>query len=284
MRWDNLKHSVFADAVAAELASTGNLGLPDLPCLKDANQILISSPALLAIVTGSFPTATSRQQTSAAHMQPATYKNITLWISRGRILSVAQLSDQLVIIGLRKTLESAIDRFEETREGAGIDRHYSPLLARAARYTSKDLWVVATQLPDPLASLFVPIVNESRNFDGSLSLQNGLHLEATLEAASDNAAQIIGESLRGSVTFLPAVAHDLQVRVDAQRVLLALEVSPEQLVSGLRETSTPPTTSAPLPVPETVEPKVAGPQIIRIFGLDEGTREIVLTPTKPQQF
>jgi hypothetical protein len=284
MRWDNLKQSVFAEAISAELASTGSLGFPGLPCLRDANQILISSPALLAIVTGSFPTATLSQQTSAAHMQPATYKNVTLWISPGRTLSVAQLSDQFIIIGLRKTLEGAIDRFEETREGAEFERHYSPLLARAAHYTSKDLWVVATQLPDPLASLFVPIENESKNFDGSISLQNGLHLEGTLDAGSDNAAQIIGENLRGSIPSLPAVAHDLQVTVDAQRVLLALEVSPEQLVSGLRQTSAPPVAPAPLPVPVAAEAKPAGPQVIRIFGLDEGTREIVLAPTKPPQF
>jgi hypothetical protein len=111
-----------------------------------------------------------------------------------------------------------------------------------------------------------------------------LHLEATLDAGSDNAAQVIGENLRGSIPSLPAVAHDLQITVDAQRVLLALEVSPQQLVSGLRQTSAPPTTPAPLPVPEAAETKPAGPQVIRIFGLDEGTREIVLPPTKPPQF
>lgn len=285
IHWDNLRESVFAEPISAELASTGSLGFPDVPCLKDAKQILISSPALLAIATGSFDPATLRTQATAAHMKPASYKNVALWISPGKTLSVAELSspsgDQLLLIGLRKTLEAAIDRYEDRFEEkadqgpAGTDRHYSPLLARGALFQSKDLWVVANQLPDPLASLFVPIEAETRNFEGSVSVRGGLHLEATLDAGTDDAAETIGETLRGSIPTLPAIAHDLQVTVEAQRVQLTLEVNQQQLVSGLRQTV------APKPV-EAEAPKPAGPQIIHIFGLDEGPREIVLPPPKPQ--
>ena len=291
IHWDTLKHSVLAEPVSAELASTGSLGFPDLPCLKNASQILISAPSVLAIASGPFSASTVRAEAVAARMTPATYKNIGLWISPGRTLSVAQLSDQLLLIGLRKTLENAIDRSEEarseeTRSAEKNDRQYSPLLARAARYSTKDLWVVAASLPDPLASLFVPIEHETKNFDGSVSVQEGLHLEAVVDAGSQDAAAAIGETLRGSIEALPSVARDLKIEVDAQRVVLTLGVSQEQLVSGLRQ---PPAPAEPLPVasqrsepPQPPTPEA--PMIIRIFGLDDGPREIALPPAKLHQF
>src|SRR5271167_1002831 len=187
IHWDNLKQSVFADPIAAELSSTGSLGFPDLPCLKEATQLLISSPGLLAIATGPFDAKTVSLQAAAAHMKPAIYNNVVLWISPGKTLSIAELSDQLMLIGLRKTLEDAVDR-----DAAETDRHYSPLLARAARYQSKDLWVVASQLPDPLASLFVPIETPTKTFEGSVSVRDGLHLEATIDAGSEDAAATVG--------------------------------------------------------------------------------------------
>jgi hypothetical protein len=87
----------------------------------------------------------------------------------------------------------------------------------------------------------------------------------------------VGETLRGSIPTLPAVARDLKVKVDAQRVLLTLEVNQQQLVSALRQTVAPP---APIELEEP--PKPVGPQIIHIFGLDEGPRQIVLPPPKQQ--
>ena len=58
-----------------------------------------------------------------------------------------------MLVGARKTLQAAIDRsLMET------GRTYSALLPRAARFSQTgDLWVVAVKLPDPLASLFVPL-------------------------------------------------------------------------------------------------------------------------------
>jgi len=101
MHWDNLKQSVFAEPIAAELSSTGSLGFPDLPCIKDATQILISAPALLAIATGPFAAKTVSLQAVAAHMKPAVYNNAVLWISPAKAtLSIALLSDQLMLIGL----------------------------------------------------------------------------------------------------------------------------------------------------------------------------------------
>ena len=108
-------------------------------------------------------------------MKAAVYRGVNLWISPGKTtLSVAQISDQVILIGLFKTLEDAVDRNQ-----AETDRRYSPLLARGARLApNNDLWVVATHLPDPLASIFVPIDAESESFDGGISVRDGLDLHA----------------------------------------------------------------------------------------------------------
>ena len=270
IQWENLRQSAFADVVGAELFSSGGLDFPDLACLRDARQVLISSPDLLAMASGNFGPEVLRQQAAASGWKLARYRGIELWISSDKAaLSVAQMSSQLLLIGMRKTLEDAIDR-DQSETG----RHYSPLLARAARFTQQDLWVVSDRLPDTLASLFIPLEVEARGFEGSVSVRDGLRLEAALDAGSEQAAVEIADSIVQSIPGLPAVAGGLQVGIAADRVILSLTVTREQFTASLRQTPG----VAPPPPPPPEPPKPAGPQIIRILGLDDGPREIVLPP------
>jgi hypothetical protein len=278
IQWENLRQSAFEDAVGTELSRGGSLGFPDLMCLKDARQILISSPPLLAMATGAFPPATVRAQAGSKGLKPAAYRGVELWISPGRAeLSLAQVNDQLLLIGARKTLEAAIDR-----SLAETGRRTSPLLARGARLAEGwDLWAVATQLPDPLASIFVPLDADADWFEGGVSVKNGLEAGAALRAASDQAAEILAENLRQAVPTFPAIAQGLQVEVASDVVRLTLEVNQEQLSASLRRPAAQPAPQPPAetaPVAKTEPAKPSGPQIIRIYGLDEGPREIVLAP------
>lgn len=267
--WEHLRSSPFAGAIAGELHGDSGLGFPDLDCLKEARQILISSPALLAMAAGDFPEATLRQQATRKGLKRALYRDVEIWITPGKdTLSIARMSDQLVLLSRVKILQDAIDR--SLQEEA--DRVYCPLLARAARYAQDDLWVVAARLPDPLAGRFVPIEAETEGFEGGVSLQDGLRLGAVLSASSEETAAQLAETLQQMVLSLPPVARGIQIDIDQNDVTLALAVSEEQFVAGLR--STPVAASAPVVHPEPAKP--AGPQIIRIFGLDNGPREIVL--------
>ena len=108
-------------------------------------------------------------QALAKGFKPASYGGVELWIAPAKprsgppTLSVARMNDQLLLIGSRKTLEATIDRSQ-----SDTGRFISPLLAQAARFSqTKDLWVVATQLPDPLASLFVPLDTSAKGFEGA---------------------------------------------------------------------------------------------------------------------
>ncbi|GEM_PF-1320615 len=299
IRWEVLASSVFAPPLEAEFS--GNLSFPDLPLLRESRQILISSPATIAMFYGSFPAATLQAQASAKGLKPSAYRGVPLWIAPGKTLSVAEISEQVLAVGLRKTLEAAIDR---NQAETGTSRKYSPLLARGARFASnKDLWVVATKLPDPLASLFVPLEAEARGFEGGVSLRDGVELDASLDAGSEDSAAVIAENLRHALPELPQIAQSMKVVAEADHVLLTLEVNRAQLAAGMKGAEAPPAaapaTNSAAPrapaaavaaAPDTKivpriaspAPEPAGPQVIRIFGLDDGVREIVL-PGKPEK-
>ena len=79
----------------------------------------------------------------------------------------------------------------------------------------------------------------------------------------------LAETLRQTILSLPPMARGIQVTLDQNSVTLAMALTEEQFIAGLRAT----------PVaakPEPIASKPTGPQIIHIFGLDEGPREIVL--------
>jgi hypothetical protein len=267
IQWEHVQSSPFAAAISGELNGDGGLGFPDLDCVKEARQILISSPVLLAAASGNFPAALVREQAVQKGLKPRLYHEIEIWVTPGKdTLSIARISDQLVLLGRVKNLQDAIDRslLEDANRG------YSPLLARAARYAQDDLWVVAAALPDELAGRFVPIDAEGNGFEGFVSLEGGLRLGAALSASSEEAAAKLAETLKQMVASLPPLVRGIDVRVDQKTVTMAMAVNEEQLLAGLR--STPPAEPPP-PLPPL---KPAGPQVIRIVGLDDGPREIVL--------
>jgi len=274
IQWEHLRSSPFGEVISGELRGDGSLGFPDLDCLKEARQILVSSPALLAVAAGSFPAATLREQATRKGSKRALYRDVEIWVTPGKdTLSVARMSDQIILVGRVKNLEEAIDRslLEEA------DRTYSPLLARAAHYAQDDLWVVAARLPDPLAERFVPIEAEAEGFEGGVSLEGGLRFGAVLSASSEDTARQLAETMQQTVLSLPAVARGIQVNVDQNFVTLGLALTGEQLLAGLRTTEEKPPPAVAATLGSKPEPaKPAGPQMIRIFGLDDGPREIVL--------
>jgi len=313
--WQTVRTSPFAEPIEAEL--WGDLGFPDLPYLHNARQIVVSSPDMLALASGNFSAAAMRDQAAKKGFKPMTYRGIDMWFSSEKgVLSVARMNDQLVMIGEPKTLEMAVDR------SMNDSKNYSPLLARAAKFAQKDLWVVASQLPDDLANRFVPLETEAQSFEGSLSIRNGLDLDAVLAARSEEEANASADKLRKSLPTLPAIVRGLQVTVEDDSILLALEATREQVIAALRGPETEPVAApvetikvetpagvehvivdkpeppkaeivekvekiAEIPVSKPVEKPVEKapekPQVIRIVGLDDGTKEIVLPAEKPEK-
>lgn len=267
IEWQQLRESFLADAVGSELSSSGRLGFPDLECLRDARQILLAGPDLLGIASGSFPAATVAAQAAGLGMRPVDYDGVRLWIAPGKDRrSLAQVSDTLLLIGFRETLEAAIDRGLMT-----TGRQYSPLLTRGTRLAANfDLWIAATALPDPLVSVFVPVPLESGDFDGGLSARHGLLLDARYDMATPEDASLSAEYFRQAVPGFHALMRGLNVIEDGLSVRLKLQVSPQELAQQLR----PPEPPKAEPVAAKAPP--AKSRTVRIVGLDDGPREISL--------
>jgi hypothetical protein len=272
IQWEHLRSSPFADAISGELHGDGGLGFPDLDCLKDARQILVSSPVLLAMATGDFPSAAFQSQAAVKGLKRSVYHEVEIWVTPGKeTLSVARMSDRLVLLGHFKDLQDAIDRSLADE----ANRAYSPLLARAARYAQDDLWVVAAALPDPLADRFLPIDTEAEGFEGGVTLDAGLKLKATFLASSEEGANQLVETVKQTLISMPLATGGIEVRVDQNNVTLSMAVTEQQLLAGLKTTTPVAANAAPKPEP-VVAAKPAAPQVIRIYGLNEGTREIVM--------
>jgi len=271
IEWQQLRESFLADALGVELSASGRLGFPDLACLQNAREILLAGPDLLGVASGSFPAATVAAQATALGMRPVDYDGVRLWIAPGtRGRSLAQVSDTILLVGFRDTLESAIDRSLLTTE-----RQSSPLLARGAHLAATyDLWITATALPDPLVSVFIPVAFESGDFDGGVTVRRGLLLDARYDMATPADAQLSGDYFREAIPSFHALLHGMNVIEDGNSVRLKLQIAPQELAQHLRAPEPEPEPSKPV----AVAPKEpAKPQSVRIVGLDDGPREFPLS-------
>jgi hypothetical protein len=285
VRWEALRRSPFGAAVESEVFSKEGLGIPALKCLTQSREMLISAPPLVVVSPGPCRPAELREQARALGMRAAIYKGATIWTESGRTpLNVTLLGEQLLVVSDRRTIEEIVEREigraeDKERAAEGADRRYSPLLARAARYAADDVWVVASALPDPLAGRFVPLEVAARGFEGGVSLAQGLRLQASVDAGSDGAAQKTAENVHAELALLPAIARGITIEAQSGWVLLSLEVSAEQLAASLRPGAAPRTPAAAVAL-STPERPPDQPQVIRIFGLDGGTREIPVSPAR----
>ena len=267
IEWQHLRESFLADAVTSELSSSGRLGFPDLPCLWNSREILLAGPDLLGVATGSFPAATVAAQATGLNMQPIDYDGVRLWIAKGKDRrSLAQVNDNLLLIGYKETLEAAIDRSLLT-----TGRQMSPLLTRGARLaTNFDLWISATALPDPLVTVFVPVDLETADFDAGLNARSGLFLDAHYSMGTpENAAQS-ADYFRQAIPDFHPLLRGMNVIEDGEMVRLKLQVSPQELADQLRPAD------PPKAEPVAAAPPPAKPGTVHVVGLDDGPREIPL--------
>jgi len=268
IEWPQLRESFLADALGAELSGSGRLGFPDLACLRDAREILLTGPDLLGVASGLFPAAVVAEQATRSGLRPVDYDGVRMWVAPGtRRRSVALVSDTLLLIGFRDTLEAAIDR---SLLPAG--RQSSPLLSRGAHLAATyDLWITAIALPDPLVSVFFPLHLESGDFDGGVSVRRGLMIDARYDMETPQDAETSADYFRQAVPGFHALLHGMHVIEEGSSVRLKLEVSPQELAQYLRPPEPEPAK------PAAVAPKApAKPQSVRIVGLDGGPREFPL--------
>ncbi|HLW75840.1 MAG TPA: hypothetical protein VKS01_02625, partial [Bryobacteraceae bacterium] len=156
--------------------------------------------------------------------------------------------------GAWKDLEAAIDRSQAD------NRRYSPLLISAARQApGQEVWVVTGGDPDRYAIPFAKLADEVAE-------------SKTAPEASAPPAAVAPAAVPPAIAALPVQTLSRPAtppQMEAAKIVATAKIEP-------------PKVEAVKPEIAKIEPAKAEPLVIRIYGLEGGTKEIVLPKKDPQ--
>jgi hypothetical protein len=254
----------------------------------------------LLIIQGKFNVADLRARTQPkTAARPETYRSVELFRSKGAespSYRVAYPDVNTILMGDRKFVRSAIDRwYQESKETS------SPVVERArAIQKTGQLWISATITEEfakelkgnPVAAALAADLD---TIDGAMSFEEGFALALHLGAKSDESAEKIKAMLQAGLAAIapsaPAESAEILKRVTISRneslVRLSLGLSQNEVAKLMESAHIAPggggqeiASAAPGPAPAhgashgSAQPRRDAK--IRIYGLDEGVREIPL--------
>lgn len=278
-----------------------------LDFVQDIDRILLSSPALPAnakqlegapvviVVQGRFQLDKLRASLLAKGAKPASYKGVPLLRQDGKTdMLLALVSSQLLVLGDPTSLRAAIDHHQSALPALSGE----PMFQRATELTTLyDAWIVSDVPPAAGASApSAQFLQEVRGFEGGISFRDGLALEVNLRTESPEKARELTDGLRVLLQFaamgpkpdpmIKDLIERLRVQSDDTRASFAILWKQDEvagLLNGMKgkvvqaafgAPDGPIPAAPPLPDPEPKPP--AGPLVVKIHGMDEGTREIAL--------
>lgn len=258
IEWGNLRESALAPAIEAEIFGSGALAFPELECLKQAREIVVSFPGTLAVAEGTFAPTTVETQAQSHGLRRSEYHGVTLWVPEhdgGR--GVAQIDDRLVLVGSRKDLETSINGAKT----AGSD-HFT---------STGDLWIFATKPSGALANLFGLTNADASDFRAQAMVREGIEVEASFDAGPEKTTG----DFAGGFREKPALT------MDGSQVKIALHASADELVTAWHAARAAAAESSDPVKFEITHLENAKPQIVRIYYLDDGIHELALPPVPP---
>ncbi len=256
IQWSSVRDSAVAPAIEAEIF---NSGLPDIECLRQAREIVISFPGPLAVAEGTFPADTVQAQAQSLGLRHSEYHGVTLWLpeadgKRG----IAQIDDGIILAGTRKDLETSIDKGVHGEDAGTV--HFA---------STGDLWVAAAKPFGALANLFG--LTDASDFRAQATVRDGIDLEASFDAGSEKPAD----------EFAPGFREKPAVTVDGSRVKIALHASADEMVTAWHAARAAASDSEDPVKFEITHLENEKPLIVRIYYLDDGIHQVVLPPVPP---
>jgi hypothetical protein len=264
--------------------------IPGLALLSDIDKVFVSSPGnktadakgnppFLLVLEGTFPEDHLRLlRNGPVHL----YRAIKVYgPSKTGDTSMAFPDAHTVLIGDEKSLRDAIDR-----HGRGAQAP-SPMLERAATLASNnDIWLIARDSISNLQPRGVAVSAIAADIEGmeaSVSLRDGFALQVSLNTKTEEAARQLAQLLTTQMQTTMATKLDSQqaaelmrnFRISAEGTRMGMNVSltKDELEQQMRTMQNSPRAFAPAPAPE---PKPNTPRTVKIYGLDDGVREIPL--------
>ena len=264
-----------------------------LQVLGDIDKIFLSSPGnktaaskenppFLLVLEGTFPEDHLRLfRSGPIHL----YCAIKIYgPSKSTNPSLAIPDEHTILVGDEKSIRDAIDR-----HGRKIGAP-SPLLERAAALAAKnDMWLIARDSISNLQPAGVavnPMAAEVEGVEAGISARDGFVLELSIDTKTEAAARQLAQLLSSQLETALATKLDreqsailmrsFRISSEGNRMALNFSLSKDELEQRMREMqSSPRAFTSPSPAPA---PKSNTPRTVKIYGLDEGVREIPLQP------
>jgi hypothetical protein len=301
IHWQAIQDSSLGEHLRLHFIEPGppfNPVAPNMPCLLQARDLLISSPELVMGASGGCTAAELKSQATERGWKHSGYKGFDMWAAPDS--NVLQWSERVVLVGAAHDLRAVVDRsLEEKRE-------YSPLLMTGAKLAREnDFWVVSTEAKEEAASAYAAyaIAPESGDAVAGETIGTSIALQAesvkrAIEIAAairrvNPSAQVSASGTTVTATARLAKGHPALPAAVMDRIVAGafpITAGPVAAVAPGPSTtpSTAPSTGGALEPGGTARESAKPPtpperQVIRIFGLDEGTREILLPPKQPLQ-
>ena len=248
IEWRKVLDSPYRDMFRQEIEPATLQLLGGINFIEGIERVVVAGKgkSALLILNGKFDLGSLKDLAVSDGGTVKLYRNAQLLLSpdADADTQIALVNEGIVLIGNLESLTSAIDRGNGSR--------------RPSRSGSCDLWLFSKS-PSP----------EISSHEFGLTIKDGIQLDAKINTISDDYAKRLKEN---------AHLHQLGAEQNGSTVRVAAKLDLDQFKSGLGKWRV---SLEQLRAPEQVAQKVAeptGPLKIRIFGLDEGTREILLPP------
>jgi hypothetical protein len=315
--WKALKGS-HVGALLREKFVDGNPGtaMPGIEFLDDVDRCIISSPGrsavddtseppMLIVVRGHFDLANVRKVLAEHGAKPQLFNSIQVYRPQGknaRDMAFVLLDAQTILIGDASSIFASLDGTTNTAPAADA----STILARAAEMDSRyEVWALMTGLQaianDRLMGLLAgggAPGSEARGFEAGISLRNGLMADVSFlfptEPEARNMASEFSKLMKAAIKdklggpVMLDLERKLKVSADGAIAKISLRLTPQELEKNARifaaSRAQPQAAVAdirPVVSPSAPAPPKPEPKVIRIEGLDGGTREIQMKPDRP---
>ena len=312
--WKRLRQSHLGTMIREKWVDGDQGGLiPGAEFVNDIDRLVISSPGrnprdvsteeapMLIVVSGHFDLAKVRSALDAHDVKPQMFNNVQVFRPQGKTgkeMAVVLLDAQTIVIGDPPSIFASLEH-----NAFAAAPSSNSLLSRAAQLDGNyDAWALITTpgvvASDRLMSMFTggDFGSEARAFEIGFSLRNGFSIDTTVtfqsEAAAKRMVAEISKLLKltlkdkmGQPAMLD-LEKKLKVAADGALVKIAMHLSQQELDKNAKIFAV--THKQPVAGVAAVRPmEIAAPpppqpekKVIRIEGLDEGTREI---PYRQQQ-
>ena len=285
--------------------------IPGLDLLNDVDRVLISSagknspddsaesPILIA-VHGHFDAAKVRQVFNHLGAKPQAYNSFQVYRPQGKQakdMAYVLFDEATILFGDSPSVFAALDRNQFGPPPQPMATS-GPMLARAAEMEATyDFWAImdASEIisNDSVTDLLRgdAWASEAQGFEAGVNLRAGLTAEITVRFSSDAVAKRVTTELtrvmnlaakdKSSGAQVQNIARKMKFNADGSAAKVSLRLTELELqesaaafaASRKAEARNAAANKIPTPVPAPVTTP-ARPGVIRIEGLDEGTREI----------